>query len=90
MILEGRLAGYMERLINRLPESVQQAGSFALITRDLSLFQGLQKAVEYGDFLGKAIYYQHLTKRKGIDAKTAMGKTGEEFINFDRLPGWPS
>jgi len=62
-------------------------GFFGLITRDTALFQGLQKSVEYGDFLSKAIIYDDLTKRKGLSQQDALGRVTEEFVNYDRLPG---
>ena len=66
---------------------MQTAGRYAVVSRDTALFKGLSKAIEYGDFLGKAIYYDHLIQRKGMDAKEALGKATEEYVHFDRLPG---
>lgn len=43
--------------------------------------------MEYGDFIAKAILYDHLTKRKGLSAEAAMGQITEEFVNYDRMPG---
>jgi hypothetical protein len=70
-----------------LPESMQTAGRYALVTRDTALYRGLQKSVEYGDFLGKALYYKHLIDKKGMDPDKAQAKATEEFVHFDRLPG---
>jgi hypothetical protein len=87
LLSEGRLHAYMENLAQKLPGSLQTVGRYALITKDTALFQGLQKAVEYGDFLAKSITYDHLTKRKGFSKEKTLGKVTENFVNYDRLPG---
>lgn len=83
----GRLHDYVEKLVSKLPDSVRTAGRYAVITRDTALFKGLQKTVEYGDFLSKAILYDHLTQKKGQSSADALAAITEEFVNYDRLPG---
>lgn len=87
LLTEGKLHAYIEKFVDRLPESVQQAGRYAVISKDTALFQGLQKSVQYGDFLSKAILYDHLTKKRGKTREEALGKITEEFVNYDRLAG---
>lgn len=87
LITEGKLHEYMEKLADKLPKSVRNAGRYALITKDTALFQGIQKTVEYSDFIAKAIIYDDLTQRKGKTREEALGRVTEEFINYDRLPG---
>lgn len=87
LITEGKLHEYMEKLADKLPKSVRNAGRYALITKDTALFQGIQKTVEYSDFIAKAIIYDELTQRKGKTREEALGRVTEEFINYDRLPG---
>lgn len=87
MLTEGRLNAYIESLTDKLPQEVKTLGKYAVIAKDTALFQGLQKAVEYGDFLGKAVIYDHLTQTKKMDSKEALSQVSEEFINYDRLPG---
>jgi hypothetical protein len=87
LLSEGRLHAYMEQLVSKLPASMQTAGRYALITKDTALFQGLQKAVEYGDFLAKAIVYDDLVKRQKKSKEYALGRVTEEFVNYDRLSG---
>lgn len=86
-LFEGKVTQYMESLVDKLPDSVRTAGRYAIISRDTALFQGLQRAVEYGDFLAKAVLYDDLTKRQGMDKDKARAKVSEEFVNYDRLPG---
>lgn len=87
LITEGKIHEYIEKLADKLPKSVRNAGRYALITKDTALFQGIQKTVEYSDFIAKAIIYDELTKRKGKTREEALGRVTEEFINYDRLPG---
>lgn len=87
LITEGKLHEYMDKLADKLPKSVRNAGRYALITKDTALFQGIQKTVEYSDFIAKAIIYDELTQRKGKTSEEALGRVTEEFINYDRLPG---
>ncbi len=87
LITEGKLHEYMDKLADKLPKSVRTAGRYALITKDTALFQGIQKTVEYSDFIAKAIIYDDLTQRKGKTREEALGRVTEEFINYDRLPG---
>lgn len=84
---EGRLSDYIEGLVNKLPDGVRTAGKYAMISRDTALFKGLQKSIEYGDFIAKAVLYDELTKRKGLNQKAALARITEEFVNYDRLPG---
>lgn len=87
LLSEGKLLQYVERLTEKLPKAMQTAGRYAFVTKDTALFQGLQTAVEYGDFLAKAILFDDLTKRKGMTQAEALGKVTEEYVNYDRLPG---
>lgn len=87
LITEGKLHEYMKKLADKLPKSVRTAGRYALITKDTALFQGIQKTVEYSDFIAKAIIYDELTQRKGKTREEALGRVTEEFVNYDRLPG---
>jgi hypothetical protein len=87
LITEGKLHEYMDKLADKLPKSVRTAGRYALITKDTALFQGIQKTVEYSDFIAKAIIYDELTQHKGKTREEALGRVTEEFVNYDRLPG---
>lgn len=86
-LTEGRLMEYMENLTNKLPDSVKTAGKYFIIGKDTALFKGLQRTVEYGDFLAKAILYDDLVKRQGLSQEEALAKVTEEFVNYDRLAG---
>lgn len=84
---QGRWHQYIEKQVDKLPEAVRNAGRYAYITKDTALFQGLQKAVQYGDFLAKAIMYDDMVIRQKKTPAEAMARITEEFVNYDRLPG---
>lgn len=86
-LTSGKLASYIEQQVDKLPAGVRTAGRYALITQDTALFQGLQRAVQYGDFLAKAVLFDELTQRKGLTEQQAMARITEEFVNYDRLAG---
>jgi hypothetical protein len=87
LLAEGKLNDYIEKLASKLPDSVRTAGRYAIISKDTALFKGLQKAVAYGDFIGKAILYDDLVQRKKQSSEQALARISEEFIHYDRLAG---
>lgn len=86
-IREGKLSDYFEKASDNLPGGVQTAFKNLAITKDTALFQGLNRAVQYGDFVAKAVLYEHLQKQKGKSQKEAMDVIKEEFVNYNRLSG---
>lgn len=86
LLSEGRLSAYMEKLTSKLPDSMKTLGRYGILSRDTALFKGLQRAVEYGDFLGKAVLYDHLMSQDKTQAE-ALAQITEEFVNYDRLAG---
>lgn len=86
-ITSGRLHSFIENAVDKLPGSVRTAGRYALITKDTALYRGLQKSVQYGDFIAKAVLYEDLTKRLKLTKTEALARITEEFVNYDRLPG---
>lgn len=86
-LTSGRLYSYFEQKVNQLPKAVRDAGRYALITQDTPLFKALEKSVEYGDFISKAILFDDLVKRQNKTPEYALSRITEEFVNYDRLPG---
>ena len=86
LLSEGKLQAYIEAKTEQLPRGIRSLGKNLLLTKDTALFQGLQKSMEYGDFLAKAIVYDHRVA-KGDKPADALGVITDEFVNYDRLPG---
>jgi hypothetical protein len=86
-LANGKWVSYVEHLVEKLPTGIKTVGRYALITRDTALFQGLAKAIQYGDFLAKAVLYDDLTERKGLSSEEALVQVSEEFVNYNRLAG---
>ena len=86
-LTEGRWAEYIGNLADRIPHKLGTVGRYAAITRDTALFQGMARAVQYGDFLGKAVLYDHLTKTEGKTKAEALRKLHDEFVAYNLLPG---
>ena len=84
---EGKFANLMEKLADALPTPVQTIGRYAMVTKDTALFKGLGRAVQYGDFIAKAVLYDDLRKRKDLSKEEALGQVSEEFVNYNRLAG---
>src|SRR5690606_618624 len=87
LLSRGRLSDYIERQADKLPTGASTVAHNLMLSKHTAIFRGLQKSVQYGDFLGKAVLYDHLVKTKGMPSKKALGQITEEFVNYDRLPG---
>ena len=85
-ITDGKFGDWVESQLNRLPAGVQTVAKYGLLSKDTALYKGANKAVQYGDFVAKSIYYDDM-RAKGLSHETAMVKVNEEFINFSLLPG---
>lgn len=85
-LTSGRMGDWIENQLNRLPGGVQTVAKYGMLSKDTAIYKGANKAVQYGDFIAKAIYYDHLIS-KGESHDGAMKKVNEEFVNFSILPG---
>jgi hypothetical protein len=85
-LTNGKWAEYIQGLMDRFPAKAGTIGRYAFITRDTALFQGMSRAMQYGDFLAKSVLYDHL-QAQGQDHETALKGVTEEFVNYKALPG---
>ena len=72
--------------MDRVPAKLGTFGRYAFITRDTALFQGMARAMQYGDFLAKAVLHDHL-KAQGRSQEEALKGITEEFVNYNLLSG---
>ena len=83
----GRWGDYIEDKVNQLPKSIRTAGKYAIISRDTALYRGLEKGVQYGDFIAKAILYKHLMSQPLANEDRVLDRIRYEFVNYDMLAG---
>lgn len=83
----GRWGDYIEDKVNQLPKSIRTAGKYAIISRDTALYRGLEKGVQYGDFIAKAILYKHLMSQPLANENRVLDRIRYEFVNYDMLAG---
>lgn len=86
-ISSGNFIGFIENQINKLPPMFRTLAKYGIISKDTALFDGLQKSVQYTDFIAKAIMYDKMTGSKNMEPAKALGIISEEFVNYDRLAG---
>lgn len=83
----GRWADYIERATDKLPGWTPALAKNLLITKDTALFQGLNRMIQYGDFVAKAVLYEHMTKVENKSQEEALETILEEFVQYNRLAG---
>lgn len=86
-IREGKFTQYVEKATEKLPGWAQTAGKNILVTKDTALFRGLNRMVQYGDFVAKAVLYDHLKEKGELSQQEIMDVIAEEYVNYNRLPG---
>lgn len=86
-LASGKIGAYLDDAAKKLPDGLNTAGKYLIVAKETSLYNALQKSVEYGDFVAKAVYYEDMVKRQGLDKATALGRVSEEYISYDHLPG---
>jgi len=84
---DGKIAELVEKAVDKLPGVARTIGKNAIISKDTALFRVLNRMVQYGDFVGKAVLYDHLIEKRGKTKQEAMDTISEEFVNYNRLPG---
>ncbi len=82
----GKVGEFFEDCARHLPNSVKTASSYVFLTQDNPIYQGLQKATQYGDFIAKVVLYNHLL-RQGLPIEEALMHTADAFVDYDRQRG---
>lgn len=83
----GKISDWIKAQYERAPAKLGTLGRYAMLTRDTALFQGMSRATQYGDFLAKAVLYDHMTQKKGKSHEEVLRAVNEEFVNYNFLPG---
>jgi hypothetical protein len=82
----GKLGELFEKAVSKLPDAAVTIGKNILITKDTPIFKALNRTVQYGDFVAKAVLYDH-QMNKGIPEKEVLAQIADEFVNYNTLPG---
>lgn len=83
----GKFGEWLDEQWKKLPEPVRNAGRYATVSQGTALYRFMEKGTQYGDFIGKAIYYKHLIDEMGLTKEEALEKVRYVFVNYDMLAG---
>lgn len=82
-IKDGRFVDWIEAQVEKLPDGVRTVGRYAVVSRSTSLYKGLNRAVQYGDFLAKAILHDDMINRQKKAKAEVDGIVSEAFVNYN-------
>lgn len=85
-IASGHIGDYLEKTVERLPGRIRTIGEYGLVSKSTKLYQVANRATQYGDFLAKSIYYDHLLT-KGLSPDAAVEQINQEYVNYTTQPG---
>lgn len=85
--LLGDAMGWLEKRAQNLPQGVLTAAKYATISKDTALYQGMNRMIQFGDFMAKAALYDHLVQQRGLDQAEALRIISERFVNYNLLAG---
>ncbi|WP_199097240.1 diguanylate cyclase [Dyella sp. ASV21] len=78
--------GWLASKTKGLPPGLITAAKYATIAKDTALHQGLNRAVQFGDFMAKAALYDHLIS-KGKTQAEALAYVNDRFVNYNLMAG---
>jgi len=79
----GDLTAWLEGQMGKLPSGVSTVFKNIAVSKDTSIYKGLDRMVQYGDFVAKAAMYEWLTTHDAA-SKTAATKLYAADTNPDR------
>lgn len=85
-IMSGKLGDYVEAQVAKLPSGVRTIAEHGIVSKSTKIYQIANRATQYGDFLAKSIYYDHLLSQ-GLAPDVVVARINEEFVNFSTQPG---
>lgn len=83
----GDFTAWAEKQLGKLPTGVQTVVDNLVVAKHTSLYKGLDRLVQYGDFVAKATMYEWLTTQQGKSHEEALMEVNDEFVNYARLAG---
>lgn len=83
----GNLRTLIDEKVSKLPQEAKTLLHYGFLTKDTSLYQLLQRSVEYGDFVAKAIFEDHLRNTTKLSKDEIVNAVREEFVDYDLPAG---
>ncbi len=83
---------WVEQKAEKLPKGVLTAAKYAMVSKDTALYQGLNRMIQFGDFMAKATLFDALMEKGKVQANTeasmkVLDEVDESFVNYNLLPG---
>ena len=84
---------FMEKILKVTPEPVKAIGRHVIMAHDTNMYAFMQKSTVYGDFVAKAILYDHFMAYRGRDMRRrmtqeeALAKVSQEYVNYAQSAG---
>lgn len=82
----GDMAKWLEKKAKNVPSGLITAAKYAIVAKDTALYQGLNRGIQFGDFVAKAVLFDHLIA-KGRTREEALAYVNDRFVNYNLLPG---
>ena len=86
-LMDGRYMDWIEKKAGELPGGLSTVARYAIVAKDTALYKGMSRAVQYSDFIAKAVYYDFLTEERSVTKENALAIVDSEFINYDLADG---
>ena len=71
----------LEKVLTALPKTAEKVARTLFMTTDTEGYKTLNNAVTMTDYIGRYVYYHHLTAQ-GMSHKDAVSEAMDQFINF--------
>lgn len=82
----GDMGKWLEGKYKSIPEGTSRAIKNITISKDSSVYQGLNRMIQMSDFVAKAMVYDQYVK-DGRSQEDALRFISETFVNYQLLPG---
>jgi len=77
---------WIQKRAEGAPSGLSTAARYAFIAKDTALYQGLNRMIQFGDFMAKGVLYDHLISQGKTQAE-ALQQVNESFVNYNLLAG---
>ena len=87
-LTRGKMGEWIDEKIKKyIPAKAMTPLKYIFLTKDTAIYQFLEKATQYGDFVAKGILYKHLIEKENYTQDEALKRINNEFVNYDKNPG---